>query len=125
MTWAMALPTLDRQDCAGLPPDHSVEDHLESERAALAAERRAAIEYSATSQRWMLVRAAGLGLALAGTIAFGWSQLDRSEPATFCTADGYVTEDGQTLQRDEEQGCAWVDSTGKPVSVDAAGRPTG
>ncbi|WP_421119024.1 hypothetical protein ACE2AJ_16895 [Aquihabitans daechungensis] len=120
-----SLPTLDHQVCEGLAADHSIEDHLESERAALSAERRAAVQRSAPSERWMLIRAAGLGLALAGTIAFGWSQLDRSEPATSCTADGSVTESGETLTRDDAQDCAGVDADGKPVPVDEDGMPTG
>lgn len=74
MTLRMALPTVDRHPCEALALDHSVEDHLAAERAALAAERRAASMVPA-SGRWMLVRAAGLGLALAGTIAFGLSHL--------------------------------------------------
>jgi len=123
MTPAMALPTLEHQVCEGLAPDHSIEDHLDSERAALSAERRAAAERSAPSERWMLIRAAGLGLALAGTIAFGWSQLHQSEPARFCNADGYVTDSGETLTRSAD--CAWVDADGKPVPVDADGKPTG
>lgn len=122
MPWAMSLSTVD-QGCAGLPPEHSVEEHLELERAALLADRRAAVQQSAASEKWMLVRAAGLGLALAGTIAFGWSQLDRSEPAKFCPADGYVTKSGETLTRDSN--CTWVDGDGKPVPVDADGTPTG
>lgn len=71
----MAAPTIVRQDCDRLPPDHSVEDHLDIERAALSAERRAAAFESIGSARWMLIRSAGLGLALAGTIAFGISHL--------------------------------------------------
>jgi hypothetical protein len=75
MERVMAAPTLDRQDCDRLPPDHSVDDHLAIERAALTAERSAAALQTSGSQGWMLIRAAGLGLALAGTIAFGVSHL--------------------------------------------------
>ena len=84
--WTMDLSTLDQQGCAGLPPEHSVEAHLELERAAIAAERRAAVQRAAKGDRWMLVRAAGLGLALAGTIAFGFSRLNPDEPAPTCPA---------------------------------------
>ena len=121
----MALPTLEHQVCEGLAPDHSIEDHLESERAALSAERRAAVQLSPASERWRLIRAAGLGLALAGTIAFGWSQIDRSEPKVFCKADGSTLDSGEALNRDPAQGCAWVDANGKRVPVDADGMPTG
>lgn len=75
MNRAMAAPTLDRQDCDRLPPNHSIDDHLAIEWAALAAERSASALRASGSQRWMLIRAAGLGLALAGTIAFGVSHL--------------------------------------------------
>jgi hypothetical protein len=75
MKRAMAAPTLDRQDCDRLPPHHSVDDHLAIEREALTAERNASVRQVSVSQRWMLLRAAGLGLALAGTIAFGVSHL--------------------------------------------------
>lgn len=71
----MALSTIDPHGCDQLPLDHSVEDHLDRERARLAAERRVALLDTARSDRWMLVRSAGLGLALAGTIAFGLSHL--------------------------------------------------
>ena len=84
----MALPTLDRQDCGAFPPDHSVEDHLAAERAALDADLRAATgaPRSAGQDRWMLVRAAGLGLALAGTIAFGLGRLHDRNEAPACPA---------------------------------------
>ena len=59
------------------------------------------------------------------SIAFGWSQLDRPEPAKFCTADGYVQDSGETLTRDPDQDCAWVGTDGKPVPLDADGNPTG
>lgn len=94
MPWAMSLSTLEPQGCDGLPPEHSVEAHLELERAAMSAERRAAAERAAkavSGDRWMLVRAAGLGLALAGTIAFGWSQLDRDQPAPACKPTATAT----------------------------------
>ncbi|HWJ60747.1 MAG TPA: hypothetical protein VNS19_02165 [Acidimicrobiales bacterium] len=120
----MALPTLDRAGCGGLPPDHSVEDHLAAERVALQADLRAAEAKAARDERWRLIRAAGLGLALAGTIAFGWSRIrPEPEPARFCNADGYVTADGTELHRDQD--CRWVGPDGKPVPVDAEGRPTG
>ena len=34
---------------------------------------------------------------------------------TFCTADGYLTDDGVHLHRDPDQGCAWVDEQGARV----------
>ena len=122
----MALPALDRPDCDGFAPDHSVEDHLESERIALAADLQAVEAKASGNDRWRLIRAAGLGIALAGTIAFGWSRL-QPKPATptSCPADGYVTGAGAELRRDAEQGCAWVDGNGEKVPVDAAGNPTG
>ena len=81
----MALPTLDRQDCGTFPPDHSIEDHLEAERVALDADlRAAAVAPGPGRDRWMLVRAAGLGLALAGTIAFGLGRLHDRESAPTC-----------------------------------------
>lgn len=123
----MALPTLDRADCDGFPPDHTVEDHFASERLALAADLQAVEAKAARTERWRLIRAAGLGIALAGTIAFGWSHLRPQEdaPATFCTADGYTTESGEVYGRDPQQGCAWVDAEGNKVPVDAEGQPTG
>jgi hypothetical protein len=75
MERVMAAPTLDRQDCDRLPPDHSIEDHLAIERAALTAERSAGALRTTGSTKWMLIRSAGLGFALAGTIAFGISHL--------------------------------------------------
>lgn len=120
----MALPTLDRADCAGLPPEHSVEDHLAAERIALAADLQAAEARATRDERWRIIRAAGLGIALAGTIAFGWSRIrPEPEPARFCTADGYVTESGETLSKDEN--CAWVDQEGNKVTVGPDGKPTG
>jgi hypothetical protein len=123
----MSLSTLDTPGgCGDLPPEHSVEAHLDRERAAMEAEWAVASQRTSSGDRWMLVRAAGLGLALAGTIAFGWSQLDRSQPVErFCTADAFITTSGETLTRDHDQGCAWVDADGERVPVDADGNPTG
>jgi len=125
----MALPTVDRADCASLPPDHSVDDHLAVERVALAADLRAAetkAGKAARGERWRLIRAAGLGIALAGTIAFGWSLVrPKDETPRMCTADGYITESGEILGRDLDQGCAWVDGDGNKVPVDENGQPTG
>lgn len=121
----MALPTVDRHECDRLPADHSADDHLAAERLALEADLRAVEAKAARDDRWRLVRAAGLGIALAGTIAFGWSHIRPApESARFCTADGFVTEAGQTLTRDPDQGCAWVDADGARVPVDADGMPT-
>jgi hypothetical protein len=88
----MSLSTLDTQGgCGDLPPEHSVQAHLELERAAMEAEWAVAAQRAPSSDRWMLVRAAGLGLALAGTIAFGWSQLDRNQPTPKCEAPPAAT----------------------------------
>ncbi|MGN6693728.1 MAG: hypothetical protein ACTHN0_06085 [Aquihabitans sp.] len=122
----MALPTLDRADCEGLPPEHSVEDHLAAERIALAADLQAAEARASRDERWRMIRAAGLGIALAGTIAFGWSRIrPEPEPARSCPADAVITDDGARLHRDPAQGCAWVDADGAKVTVDADGTPTG
>ncbi len=101
MQWVMALPTLDRQDCGAFPPDHSVEDHLEAERAALDADLRAATVGAAGAEagrpdRWMLVRAAGLGLALAGTIAFGLGRLHERDDAPACPTPSSQSADAPT-----------------------------
>ena len=70
----------------------------------------------ADDRRWVLIRSAGLGLVLAGTIAIGWHHLHQERGArTFCTADGYLTDDGVHLHRDPDQGCAWVDEQGARV----------
>ena len=73
-----------------------------------------------------LIRSAGLGLALAGTIAVGWRNThpDEPAPAPTCAADAASGEDaGATYHRDPAQGCAWVDADGHLVEVDANGRP--
>lgn len=73
------------------------------------------------------MRSAGLGLALAGTIGIGWQRTHEPEdPPNFCTADAYIDEDGiNEYTRDIDQDCAWVDSEGNLVDVDANGNPTG
>lgn len=119
----MALSTMQRPDGSGLPLDHSVDAHIEAERAALARERAAAAP-TATDERWRLIRSVGLGLALAGTIAIGWHQLKAdASPTTSCPAAA-KTVDGSTLRQDPGQGCAWVDADGNPVPTDAQGNPT-
>ena len=123
----MALTTVDHE-CERLATDHSIDDHLAAERVALAADLEAAEARANRDDRWRMIRAAGLGIALAGTIAFGWNLVRPGAapaPAPMCTADGYVTSSGETLTRDASQGCAWVDADGKQVPVDADGTPTG
>lgn len=66
----------------------------------------------------VLLRSAGLGLAIAGVIGIGWRHTHEPEPAArFCPADGYTTADGTELHRDPDQGCAWVDDDGRRVEV--------
>jgi hypothetical protein len=76
----MALPTVDRPGCEQLPIGHSIDAHLNAERIALIAEWQSA-ERTSRGDRWMMLRAAGLGLALAGTIALGWRQTHLAEDA--------------------------------------------
>ena len=116
----MALPTIDDRVGAPLPDDHSIEAHLEAERVVLARERLAAAK-PAVDPRWTLVRSVGLGLALAGTIAIGWNHTHGATAPRSCPADGYTLQDGTALHRDAD--CAWVGPDGKPVPVDADGRP--
>ncbi|QXC61144.1 hypothetical protein KSP35_23010 [Aquihabitans sp. G128] len=67
--------------------------------------------------------AAGLAVALLGTIGVGWRQAHRPNPApTFCTADGYLLDDGTSLQRDPDRGCRWVDEDGTPATLPRAAR---
>lgn len=125
----MAAPALDRPAPDRFPDGHSIDAHLDAERAALHAERTAAAVSAETERRkarWQLIRAAGLGFALAGTIAVGWNHTHQPDPKPrFCTADGYTTADGEQLTRDVDQGRAWVDADGHRVPVDSEGQPTG
>ncbi len=70
----MSLSSLDTATTATSPPSPSVDDYLEAERAAIVRERLA-VDLEARTKRWTMIRSAGLGLALAGTIAFGWNHL--------------------------------------------------
>ena len=69
----MATWTVDQHACGPFPTGHSIEDHLDAERKALTTEWQSA-QRAGRNDRWMMIRAAGLGLALAGTIALGWRQ---------------------------------------------------
>lgn len=116
---AMALPTMDRAEPLGLPVDHSVDAHIEAERAALARERAAA-NAAPADERWRLIRSVGLGLALAGTIAIGWNHLDQPAPKpTTCAATSSAPGGRTDLHRDPAQGCAWVDAEGSVVDAGA------
>jgi hypothetical protein len=78
--------------------------------------------------RWLtILRSAGLGLAMAGTIGIGWQHThETDDKPKFCPADAYISaDDTLELHRDIEQDCAWVDSEGNRVDVDADGNPTG
>ncbi len=108
----MSAPIVDQVD--PVPPVRSFEDHLDAERAALAAERTEAAHRSA-KKRLTLIRSAGLGLALAGTIGLGWQLTHPADSKPkFCTADGFVGMDGEALHRDPDQDCAWVDADAAP-----------
>ena len=51
---------------------------------------------------------AALVLMLAGALT-----LTKDAPeATFCDAAGFITESGETIGKDPEQGCQWVDDEG-------------
>lgn len=66
-----------------------------------------------------------LAVLLLVVIAGGYLIVDSRDPdvATFCTADGLISEDGQIYGRDHAQDCAFVDDEGNKLPLDEEGRP--
>ena len=74
-----------------------------------------------------VMRALGLLVALLASVGLAWhvGRPDAPPDRGFCTADGYITDDGRTLHRGNDQDCRWVDENGNLVAVDENGQPTG